>query len=112
MKKTVFISLVLLMALAATQVLAQRNYEVITVKGLEVSNGVVIVTVQEETTRFELQCNANLPGCYTLPPGGYVMVRLPKNWGTYVCANVEVYPTTANPENLGQKLGGYCLIQK
>lgn len=40
------------------------------------------------------------------------MARLPKNWGTYVCENVEVYPTPANPENLGQKLGGYCLIQK
>jgi len=40
------------------------------------------------------------------------MVRLPKNWGTYVCANVEVYPTPVNPENLGQKLGEYCLIEK
>lgn len=69
MKKLLFVSLVLLIVLAAKQVLAQRNYEVITVKGLEVSNGVVILTVQEETTRFELQCNANVPGCYTLPPG-------------------------------------------
>ncbi len=112
MKKVTFLSLVLLMVLAATQVLAQRNYEVITVKGLEVNNGVVMLTVQQGSTSLQLQCNANVPVCYTLPPGTYVMVRLPKNWGTYVCANVEVYPTPVHPENLGEKLGNYCLIQK
>lgn len=112
MKKVTFISIVILMVLAATEVLAQRNYEVITVKGLEVNSGVVMLSVQQGGTSFQLQCNANFTGCDTLPPGSYVMVRLPKNWGTYVCANVEVYSTPVHPENLGEKLGAYCLIQK
>ena len=115
MKKVILVSLVILLVLivlAPTQALAQRNYEVITVKGLEANNGVVMLTVQQGNTSFQLQCNANVPGCYTLPPGSYVMVRLPKNWGTYVCANVGVYPTPANPENLGQKLGDYCFVTK
>jgi|SRR5579872_481701 hypothetical protein len=115
MKKAILVSLVILLVLivlAPTQALAQQNYEVVTVKGLEVNNGVVIVTVQEGSARFQLQCNANVPGCDTLTPGSYVMVRLPKNWGTYVCANVEVYLPSVNPENLGQKLGDYCLVQK
>src|SRR5690348_150336 len=85
MKKALFVALVLLMVLAATDALAQRNYEVITVKGLEVNSGVVMLTIQQGNTSFQLQCNANVPGCYTLPPGSYVMVRLPKTWGTYVC---------------------------
>ena len=89
-----------------------RNYEVIIVKGLEVNSGVVMLAVQQGSTSFQLQCNANVPGCNTLQPGSYVMVRLPKNWGTYVCVNVEVYPTPIHPENLGDKLGAYCLIQK
>ncbi len=115
MKKAILVSLLILLVLivlAATQALAQRNYEVITVKGLEVNSGVVMLTVQQGRTSFGLQCNANVSGCNTLPPGSYVMVRLPKNWGTYVCANVEVYSTPAHPENLGEKLGNYCLIQK
>jgi hypothetical protein len=112
MKKAIFIFLIVPMVLATTDALAQRNYEVITVKDLAVNSGVVMLTVQQGSTSFQLQCNANVPGCYTLQPGSYVMVRLPKNWGTYVCANVEVYSTPIHPENLGEKLGAYCLIQK
>ena len=40
------------------------------------------------------------------------MVRLPKNWGTYDCANVDVYHEPVNHEDLGQKLGEYCLLEK
>jgi hypothetical protein len=61
MKKAILVSLVILLVLivlAPTQALAQRNYEVITVKGLEANNGVVILTVQEGSTGFRLQCNA------------------------------------------------------
>jgi len=47
MKKVLFVSLVVLMVLATTDALAQRNYEVITVKGLEVNSGVVMLTVQQ-----------------------------------------------------------------
>src|SRR5579864_8079735 len=112
MKKAIAAVFLLAVVLAATLVVDQGKYEPITVKSAEVNNGVVIVTVQAAVTRFELQCNTNISGCSALQPGSYVMVRLPKNWGTYVCANVEVYPTPVNPENLGQKLGEYCLIEK
>ena len=36
------------------------------------------------------------------------MVRLPKNYGVYDCANVEMYRTT-NDSKLGDKVGQYCL---
>jgi len=111
-KDTIIVYFLLAVVLAATQVLAQQKYEVITVKGAEVQSRVVIVTIQATSAQFELQCNTNVSDCSALQPGSYVMVRLPKNWGSYVCANVEVYPTPANPENLGQKLGDYCLIEK
>ncbi len=113
MKKAIAaLFLLIAVVLAATPVLGHEKTEVITVKSGEVNNRVVIVTVQGAGTRFELQCNDGLPACNTLKPGTYVMVRLPKNWGMYQCANVEVYPMPADPENLGQKLGAYCLIEK
>ncbi len=105
-------ALAVLFLLAATRVLGQEKTEVITVKSAEVNNRVVIVTIQGTGTRFELQCNEGLPACNTLKPGAYVMVRLPKNWGMYQCANVQVYPAQSTPENLGEKLGEYCLIEK
>jgi hypothetical protein len=49
--------------------------------------------------------------CMVLEPGTYVMVRLPKNWGMYDCANVDLYASTADPAS-GGKLGEYCLIDK
>jgi hypothetical protein len=49
--------------------------------------------------------------CKVLAAGTYLMVRLPKNWGMYDCANVDLYPTTADPAT-SEKLGEYCLIRK
>ena len=49
--------------------------------------------------------------CKVLEPGTYVMVRLPKNWGMYDCANVDLYASAADPAS-GEKLGEYCLIEK
>jgi hypothetical protein len=112
MKKSLSALFLLTICVASATVFAKQKYEAITVKSREINNGVVIVTVQEGSMNFQLQCDANVAGCDTLSPGSYVMVRLPKNWGTYVCANVEVYPTPVNPENLGQKLGDYCIVQK
>ena len=112
MKKAIAALFVLAVVLAVTPVWPQDKTEVITVKGAEVTNRVVIVTVQGAGTRFELQCNEGLSGCNTLKPGVYVMLRLPKNWGMYQCANVQVYPAQATPDNLGEKLGEYCLIEK
>ena len=82
----------------------------ITVKSKEVSNGVVILTVQGVKNSFELQCNQGVSGCTVLEPGDYVMVRLPKNRGLYDCANAEVYRKSAGTET-GDKLGQYCLVQ-
>jgi hypothetical protein len=38
------------------------------------------------------------------------MVRLPKNWGMYDCANVDLYRKSGDLE-AGDKLGEYCLIE-
>jgi len=46
-----------------------------------------------------------------LEPGTYVMVRLPKNWGMYDCACIDLYASTADPAS-GEKLGEYCLVEK
>ena len=39
------------------------------------------------------------------------MVRLPKNRGLYDCQNVDIYPTSANPD-VDQKIGEYCLTEE
>jgi len=99
--------LILLVALPA---LAQEKSQV-SVKSTDVSNGVVIVTVQNGNKSIELQCNQGYNGCTVVRPGTYEMVILPKNWGMYDCANVELYSgDTASPDK--QKVGSYCLITK
>ncbi len=101
--------------LAAMQVMAQDK-SIVTVKSAEVNNGVVILTVHQTATpeapeSFALHCNKGMADCKVLEPGTYVMVRLPKNWGMYDCANVDVYASTADPAS-GEKLGEYCLVEK
>ncbi len=101
--------------LVALQLMAQEK-SIVTVRASEVNNGVVIVTVRQATpgegqASFELHCNKGAPACKGLEPGNYIMVRLPKNWGMYDCANVEMYATSADPET-SQKLAAYCLIDK
>jgi len=96
--------------------LSAQDMSVITVKSVEVSNGVVILTVSQATptqgkSSFDLQCNKGASGCQALEPGNYVMVRLPKNYGMYDCANVDVYANKAHPET-ERRLGEYCLIEK
>lgn len=112
MKKAIAALFLLTVVLAVPPVLGQEKTEVISAKSAEVYSRVVIVAVEAANKRLELQCDRSISDCGALQPGSYVMVRLPKNWGTYECANVEVYPMPANPENLGQKLGEYCLIEK
>lgn len=101
--------------LAAMQAMAQDK-SIITVKSGEVDNGVIILTVHQTATpqvaeSFALHCNKGMTSCKLLEPGTYVMVRLPKNWGMYDCACVDLYATTADPAS-SQKLGEYCLIEK
>ena len=93
-----------------------QDKSLITVRGSEVNNGVVIVTVHQATptagkASFALHCNQGVHDCTIPEPGNYVMVRLPKNYGIYDCANVDLYPPTADPEN-GRKIGQYCLVDK
>ena len=104
-------TMVLLVLFAPPALSAQdQERQKITVKSREVNNGVVILSVQDGKGSFELQCNKNMNWCAVLEPGEYQMVRLPKNWGLYDCANAEVYPKATGSET-GEKLGAYCLVQ-
>ena len=109
-------ALILLVLAAGVQLVAQDK-STITVKKSELNNGVVIVNAMQEAvgdqTRMslELHCNKGTTACKAPEPGSYIMVRLPKNWGTYDCANVDLYPTTADPAT-DQKVGEYCLMEK
>jgi len=112
MKKLV----VLLVTFVATSLVAQEK-STVTVKGSEVSNGVIILNVhqtvaaRQEKASFDLQCTKSQPDCAKPPEGDYLMVRLPKNWGTYDCVNVDLYPASGSPAS-SQKIGEYCLIDK
>ena len=112
MKKAIIFSLFAI----AIQLTAQEK-STITVKRTASANGVVIVSVVQESNEqqakasFELHCNTGAVGCQSPQPGSYLMVRLPKNWGMYDCANVDLYPASANPAT-DQKVGQYCIIEK
>ena len=112
MKKT----LILLVVMMAAQLSAQDR-TTITVRGSEVSGSVVIVsafqgaTAEQPKTSIALQCNKGASACKAPEPGTYLMVRLPKNWGMYDCANVDLYPASADPAT-SQKIGEYCLNEK
>ena len=108
--------IILLVALMATAVVAQEK-SIVTIKGSEVNNGVIVLSVhQADAVRqgkasFDLQCTKGQPDCANPPQGNYLMVRLPKNWGTYDCVNVDLYPGSEDPAT-SQKIGEYCLIEK
>jgi hypothetical protein len=112
MKKAIFLAVLMV----AAQLAAQEK-STISVKGAEVSNGVVIVTATQEATpeqaksSFALHCNKGASACKAPEPGSYIMVRLPKNWGMYDCTNVDLYLSSADPAT-AQKIGEYCLIEK
>lgn len=112
MKKAIAALFLIAVVLAAMPILGQARYEVIPSRGLRWISRYVIATVQAANDRFELQCEADVRDCNALQPRSYVMVRLPENSGPYVYPSVEVYPTPANLENLGKKLGVYCLVRK
>ena len=109
-------ALILLVLAVGVRAIAQ-DQSVITVKNSETSGGVVIVTAiqpsigDQAKLSLELHCNKGASGCKAPEPGSYIMVRLPKNWGMYDCANVDLYPATADPAK-DQKIGEYCLNQK
>lgn len=108
--------ILLLLAMMVTTVLAQEK-STVAIRGSEVSGGVIILDVHQTDpvrqgkTTFELHCNKGMQDCANPPAGNYLMVRLPKNWGSYDCNNVDLYPASADPRN-SQKIGEYCLIEK
>jgi hypothetical protein len=109
LRMAALISIVLLFGAVSAR---SEEKELITVKNVEVNNGVVLITAQGEKTPIDLQCNKDFLGCSVLKPGGYLMVRLPKNHGPYECSNVTVYAKGQNPETLGEQLGTYCIAEK
>lgn len=108
--------LILLVCAIGLGAVAQEK-STITVKGSEISGGVVIISAiqpavdDQAKLSLELHCNKGASACKAPEPGSYIMVRLPKNWGMYDCANVDLYPTTADPAK-DQKIGEYCLTEK
>ncbi len=106
MKKLLFVVIFL-----ATVPLFAVDKSSVTVKHSSTSNGVVLVSITEEGKTLELQCTQSAPSCKAPQPGTYWMVRLPKNWGMYDCANVDLYAQSEDPEQ-GEKTGEYCLNEK
>jgi hypothetical protein len=109
-------TMILLLLMVGIQ-LAAQDKSTVTVKSSEVSSGVIVVNVAQPAmadqtkATFELHCNKGASGCKAPEAGTYLMVRLPKNWGMYDCANVDLYPSSADPAT-DQKIGEYCLIEK
>ena len=107
----------ILFLLSAGALLAAQDRSTVTVKNSEVVSGVVIMNAVQPNTpnqakaSFELHCNKGANACKAPEPGTYLMVRLPKNWGMYDCANVDLYPASADPAT-DQKIGEYSLIEK
>lgn len=105
---------IILAFLAAMQLAAQDKATTITVKSTETNNGVIIVSIQSaegQAKSFELHCNQGTAFCKAPEPGSYLMVRLPKNWGIYECANVDLFAASADPAN-DEKLGEFCIKAK
>ena len=108
---------IILLVLAFCVQVAAQDQSTVTVKSSETNNGVVIIAAVQAATEgqpklsLELHCNKGASACKAPEPGTYLMVRLPKNWGMYDCANVDLYPASANPAS-DQKIGEYCLDTK
>ena len=83
----------------------------ITVTSSEVNNGVVILHVLKGDKTYQLQCNADVPGCTTHKNGSYQIVELPKGFGMYDCRDVEIYPDASSPDK-DKKIGEYCMEEK
>ncbi|HKN15392.1 MAG TPA: hypothetical protein VJX47_00505 [Candidatus Sulfotelmatobacter sp.] len=83
----------------------------ITVTNSEVNNGVVILHVLKGDKTYQLQCNADVPGCTTHKNGSYQIIELPKGYGMYECRDVEIYPDANSPDK-DKKIGEYCMEEK
>ncbi|HZQ24365.1 MAG TPA: hypothetical protein VFA89_16375 [Terriglobales bacterium] len=104
-------AVLLIIFLSLPVIAADKEKSLITVKDTQVNNGVVIVNVRVAGKAHELQCNKEIADCKVPEPGDYWMVRLPKNWGIYDCANVDLYSQALDPES-DKKFGEYCFLEK
>lgn len=111
MKSAAILSLVAFSLLfCAANVLGQEK-SAITVKGSELTNGVVIVDVSKDGKGYDLQCNESSGRCIALKSGKYLMVEMPKNTGMYECRDVQIYAEGTDPAP-GKQIGEYCLVDK
>jgi hypothetical protein len=95
-----------------TATVRAQEKSVITVKGSELNNGVVIVEVVKDGKALELQCNQGIPTCTQLKSGKYQMVELPHNSGMYDCRDVQVFAESSASFDAEKKIGEYCLSEK
>jgi hypothetical protein len=115
-KSTLALMLVALCCLGVVRLLSQEK-STISVRGGQISAGVVVLDVARGERTFTLQCNENAQDCTLLSNGKYLMIELPKNFGMYECKDVEVYPESASTSDAGapdknKKVGEYCLIER
>jgi hypothetical protein len=111
MRRTAMFSQVaFFLVFGATRILSQEK-SVITVKGSELNNGVVIVDVVKDGKGYDLECNDASGRCTVLKGGKYLMVEMPKNTGMYECRDVQIYAEGADPA-AGKQIGEYCLTDK
>ena len=110
-KGTLLLVAVLFLLFGTPKVLSQEKSAAISVKGSELNNGVVIVTVVKDGKEYELQCNEGSSYCTQLKNGKYQMVELPKNNGMYDCRDVQIFADGATP-GVDKKIGEYCLTDK
>lgn len=111
MKKAILFFLVVIFLLFGKVAVLAQTKSTITVKGSELSNGVVFVDVVKEGKTYELQCNQGVSSCALLKSGKYQLVELPANRGMYECRDVEVYADAMSGAEQ-KKLGEYCLTEK
>ncbi|MGA9643188.1 MAG: hypothetical protein WBQ72_17460 [Terriglobales bacterium] len=112
MKKAVMLVALGIFMVAGVETVLGQEKSGITVKGTELNNGVVVVTVVKAGKEYELQCNQGAPGCASLKGGKYVLVELPSNHGMYDCRDVEVYADPGADSEANRKMGEYCLSEK
>jgi len=104
-------AIVLLVLLMAAQAFA-LDKTLVTVSDAAATNGMVFVSIREAGKGYELQCNQAAAYCGVPKPGEYWMVRLPKNHGMYECANVDLFPQSADTAQHDQITGEYCISEK
>jgi len=104
-----------ILGLAITGQLLASDKIRITVNNYTAESGEFVIHAAAAGKPIDLLCDQDSPFCSVLMRGEYWMV----DWtvptieyrGDYVCKDVDLYRTTANPERY-PKVGEYCLVEK